>query len=258
MLSTNAPWSLNGQTILVTGGTMGIGEAVVQEAARLGATVLVLARNQNRLAEKLEAWRGSGFPVKGLSIDLSGRSGVEQALDWIRKEAPVLHGVVNNVGTNIRKKSVDYTEDEVEYLLRTNLLSGFHLIRQLVPNLRASGSGSVVNVASVGGLRALRSGAPYAMTKAAMIQMTRNLAVEWASDQIRVNSVAPWYTRTPLASPVLEQPEVLADILSRTPMKRIAEPVEVARAVVFCLMPASSYMTGHCLVVDGGFMAYGF
>lgn len=237
---------------------MGIGEAVVREAAQLGATILVIARNQKRLEEKLAVWSGSGFRVKGLAIDLSARSGVDQTLEWVRTEAPTLNGVVNNVGTNIRKKSVDYSEEEVELLLRTNLVSGFHLIRQLVPVLKASGSGSVVNVASVGGLRALRSGAPYAMTKAAMIQMTRNLAVEWAGDNIRVNSVAPWYTRTPLASPVLEQPEVLKEILSRTPLKRIAEPEEVARAVVFCLLPASSYMTGHCLVVDGGFMAYGF
>ncbi|MDQ4140366.1 MAG: SDR family oxidoreductase, partial [Bacteroidota bacterium] len=111
---------------------------------------------------------------------------------------------------------------------------------------------------SVSGLNHLRTGAIYGMTKAAMIQLTKNLAVEWAGDNIRVNALAPWYIRTPLADAVLQNQEYLNDVLSRTPMGRVGEPSEVAAAAAFLCMPAASYITGQCLAIDGGFSVYGF
>jgi len=96
------------------------------------------------------------------------------------------------------------------------------------------------------------------MTKAAIIQMTKNLACEWASENIRVNAVAPWYIETPLAKQVLKDLDYLKSVLDRTPMKRIGKPTEVASAVAFLAMPASSYITGQCLAIDGGFSVYGF
>ena len=116
---------------------------------------------------------------------------------------------------------------------------------------------SVVNMASVAGLTHLCTGTPYAMSKAALIQMTRNLAVEWAGRGIRVNAVAPWYIDTPLARQVLDDPEYRRAVLDRTPMGRIGEPAEVAAAVAFLCMPAASYITGQCLNVDGGFSVNG-
>jgi len=104
----------------------------------------------------------------------------------------------------------------------------------------------------------LRTGTPYAMSKAALAQFSRNLAVEWAPDNIRVNAVAPWYIRTPLVEPVLKDKDFYAEVLSRTPMNRIGEPAEVAGLVAFLCMPASSYITGQCIAVDGGFTIYGF
>jgi Tropinone reductase 1 len=104
----------------------------------------------------------------------------------------------------------------------------------------------------------VRTGSPYGMTKAALAQLTRNLAVEWAGDGIRVNAVAPWYIRTRRTEDVLADPAYLEEVLDRTPMGRIGEPEEVAGAVAFLCLPASSYVTGECIAVDGGFLRYGF
>ena len=166
--------------------------------------------------------------------------------------------LVNNVGTNIRKKAVQYSAKAYRQIFDTNLTSAFDMCRGAYPFLKKSNSASIVNISSVAGSTHVRTGAPYGMTKAALIQMTRNLAAEWAEDSIRVNCVAPWYIRTPLAETVLKNPEYLSAVLARTPMQRIGTPEEVATVVAFLGMPASSYVTGQCVSVDGGFSIFGF
>jgi Tropinone reductase 1 len=131
------------------------------------------------------------------------------------------------------------------------------LTKRLFPLLQHGRHAAVVNVASVAGFVDVGSGATYALSKAALLQFTRSLAVEWAPHHIRVNAVAPWYIRTPLTEPVLSQPERMAKILSRTPMARVGTPEEIAAAIAFLAMDKSSFITGQCIVADGGFMALG-
>ncbi|MDZ7738650.1 MAG: SDR family oxidoreductase [Bacteroidales bacterium] len=166
--------------------------------------------------------------------------------------------LVNNVGTNIRKKTAEYSDEELDHLLRTNMISAFSLSRDLYPLLRASGSASIVNISSVAGMTHVRTGSIYGMTKAAMNQLTRNLAGEWAADGIRVNAVAPWYINTALAKQVLKDDDYRNDVLSRTPMGRVGEIEEVASLVAYLCMPAASYITGQVIAVDGGFTIKGF
>jgi len=166
--------------------------------------------------------------------------------------------LVNNVGANESKPALDYSLDAVRAILDANLVGAFEMCRLAHPHLAEHGHAAIVNVGSVSGLTHVRTGAPYGMAKAALHQLTRNLACEWAEDGIRVNAVAPWYIRTRRTEGPLADPDYLDDVLLRTPMGRIGEPEEVASAVAFLCLPASSYVTGECVAVDGGFLRYGF
>ena len=253
-------WRLDGQVALVTGASMGIGLACARELAGLGADVCLVSREE----DALEAARGEleeDFPDRSfasLAADLSQHEQRLEVFDWISDLGDGLHVLVNNVGSNIRKKTLEYTEGEYRSLIETNLVSAFEMCRLGHPLLARHAQTAIVNVTSVSGLTHVRTGSPYGMTKAALAQLTRNLAVEWAGDGIRVNAVAPWYIRTRRTEDVLADPAYLEEVLDRTPMGRIGEPEEVAGAVAFLCLPASSYVTGECIAVDGGFLRYGF
>lgn len=254
----NNKWRLDGRTAVVTGSTKGIGKAVAEELARLGAEVYIVSRHRDEIEEEVKILTGNGFSARGFRADVSLSGDRRKLVSFVDDNSGKLDILVNNVGTNIRKKSIEYSEAEFDHIFSTNLRSNFFLSKLFHPLLKKSGEAAVVSVLSVAGLTHLRSGSPYGMTKAALVQLTRNLASEWAESQIRVNAVAPWYTKTPLVEALLQDKQYLEDIMARTPMKRVADAEEVATAVAFLCMPAASYITGQCLAVDGGFTIYGF
>lgn len=258
-MATNR-WRLDGQTALVTGASVGIGRAIAAELLGLGAEVLIVARDEAQLAatagELAEEFGGEA--VRHFAADVGDAEQRREIFDWVEDLGDGLQILVNNAGTNQRKPSMDYAEEEWREIFETNLFAAFELSRFAFPLLSQHASSNIVNVGSVSGLTHVRTGAPYGMSKSALHQMTKNLACEWAEDGVRVNAVAPWYIRTRRTSGALSQPEYFDEVIARTPMRRIGEPEEVAAAVAFLCLPAASYVTGECIAVDGGFLRYGF
>ncbi len=246
-------WTLQGKKALVTGGTKGIGLAITKEFLDLDCEVLVVARNTKSILGKL---RNSAnlFTHEGDLNDINFRADLVKKIfeNWGRLDV-----LVNNVGTNIRKKFVEYSQEEIRTVFETNLFSMLQLTHACYPLLQKSGSASIINMASVAGYTDVQSGTPYGMTKASIIQLTKHLAAEWSADHIRVNSISPWYIETPLTEPVLSQPDRLEKILARTPMGRIGKPEEVASLAAYLAMDKSSYITGQNISVDGGFSVKG-
>ncbi len=253
-------WRLDGQTALVTGASKGIGLACARELAALGADLLLVARDEIHL-ELMRVELAEEFPgceIRVCDADVSLQEQRLEVFDWVADLDVELSLLVNNVGGNLMKAALDYTLEEVRALVETNVLSAFEMSRLAHPHLAEHGHAAIVNVGSVSGLTHVRTGAPYGLTKAALHQLTRNLACEWADDGIRVNAVAPWYIRTQRTEGPLADTDYLEEVLVRTPMGRIGEPEEVASAVAFLCLPAASYITGECIAVDGGFLRYGF
>jgi tropinone reductase I len=246
-----------GRRALVTGGSRGIGKAIAEAMLHQGAEVCIVARDPSRLHTVIEEWRSEGLNAHGWAADVSTLQGVDSMVSAAHRDWTSLDIFVHCAGTNIRKKSVDYDTAAYDTIMRTNTWSAFELSRRLHPLLVGAKQAAVLFIASTAGLTMVPTGAPYAMSKAALDHLTRYLAVEWASDGIRVNSIAPWYINTPLVEEVLANPEWYDRVISATPMGRIGEAKEVAAAAVFLCSHAASYITGQHLAVDGGFLARG-
>lgn len=250
-------WSLDGKKALVTGGSKGIGLAIVEEFVHLGAEVMVVARNERDLSGCVQMLQQRNFNAHGMAGDVTDEKFRTQLVDHVKQKMGRLDVLVNNVGTNLRKKFIEYSTQEYRQLFETNLFSLTEISRLCHPLLKKSGKGAVINIASVAGAVDVQSGPPYGMTKAAIIQLTRHLAVEWAEDHIRVNAVSPWYIETPLTHSVLSQPDRLKKIIDSTPLKRVGQPEEIAGLVAFLAMDKASYITGQNINVDGGMMSKG-
>ncbi|XP_062172555.1 tropinone reductase homolog At5g06060-like [Alnus glutinosa] len=252
-------WSLEGTTALVTGGTKGIGYAIVEELAGLGATVHICSRNEADINKCVREWEGKGFRVTGSVCDISSRPQREELINTVSHQ---FHGklniLINSVGTSIYKPAQEVTAQDFSFIMTTNFESAYHLSQLAHPLLKGSGAGSIVFLSSMAGLLSVGGLSVYGASKGAINQLTRSLACEWARDNIRTNCVVPAATMTALLENALkENPKAMELSNSRTPLGRPAQPEEVSSMVAFLCLPSASYITGQIICVDGGMSAYG-
>lgn len=250
-----ALFDLSGRTALVTGGARGIGLAIARGLGAHGAAVIVAEIDRDEGAAAAARLRGEGIDASFLPVDVTDPASVDAALERADADGK-LRILVNNAGMSQRTPAERYPDEDLERMIALNLKGVFHCMRAAARRwIAGGGGGSIVNLASFAGVVADPLSAPYAATKGAVVQLTRTCAVEWAKHGIRVNAIAPGYVRTRMTAPALGEPETLRKVLAATPLGRVAEPDDLAGAAVFLASRASEYVTGHVLMVDGGWTA---
>jgi len=237
---------LDGVKAGITGGGSGIGEATCRWFGAEGARVAVLDRDEasaQRVADEVDG--------VAIVVDVASGSAVGEAMTLADAELGGLNALVNNAGVGNVKPLHDYTDDEWDRLVDVNQRGVFNGMRAAAPLIKAAGGGSIVNVASVSGMRPTRGESPYAAAKAATIALSKSGALEYGPD-IRVNTVSPGFIKTPLNAFAVDDDEIRAELEAGTPLGRVGTAVEVASVIGFLCSPMASYVTGINLVIDGG------
>ncbi|HLN40787.1 MAG TPA: SDR family oxidoreductase [Xanthobacteraceae bacterium] len=246
------------RTALVTGASYGVGAAIALALARDGFDVAVTATRLDNLAATMKALGAAGARALPLVLDLREDASIEQATADAMITFGGLDVLVNNAGANVRRLAVDVTGDDWDAVMAVNIRGTFFLTQQVGRHLIAAGSGGcIVNIASTHALAGTAERSTYGISKAALVQMTRMLAVEWAEHGIRVNAIAPGRLETPSPSRAEKGADrgYMDAMLERIPLRRLASAEEVAATVAYLVSPAAASMTGQVLVLDGGLTA---
>ena len=242
---------LQGKKAIVTGGTRGIGFAVVQTFLKNGASVALFGSRQETVDKALAALKAENpdWEVIGMAPDLTDYAAVDAAFAEVEKAFGRIDILVNNAGISAREPLYDYTPEAFENIMRLNVSAVFNGCRAAAPRMKAQGGGSIINTSSMVSLYGQPSGVGYPTSKFAVNGMTRSMARELGRDNIRVNAVAPGVTRTDMVANLPQ--EIVQRVCAPIPLGRMGEPEEVANAFLFLASDLASYITGEILQVDG-------
>ncbi len=250
---------LDGKVALVTGGSRGIGRAMATGLAAAGADVALVGRDVDTLRPVAEELSSLGRRTLCVRMDVGNLDDHAPGLAQVVAEFGHVDILVNNAGLNIRKDSLDYTPEDWDYVLNANLKGAFFLTQAVGRGMIERGKGGkILNIGSMSAYLGIPAISAYTATKAALQQLTRLLAVEWADFNIQVNAIAPGWISTELTSPLRDNPELRGRydwVISRTPAGRFGQPQELAGAAVFLCSPAADFITGQVLAIDGGILA---
>jgi NAD(P)-dependent dehydrogenase (short-subunit alcohol dehydrogenase family) len=248
-------FDLTGKVAMVTGSTRGLGEVTAKALAKAGADVAVCGRNRADLDRVSAAIRDLGRNSAGFALDVTLKDKVHEGVEQILEHFGKVDILVNNAGTNYRVPVLEYPEEAWDLIINTNLKGYFLVAQAVVPQMLERGYGKVINMSSIFGKVPLPDQLAYASSKGGVNQMTKVMALEWAKQGVRVNAIGPTYFETDMVAQIRNDPRRFKFINERTPMGRWGHLPELEGIVIFLAAPASDFITGQTIYIDGGWTA---
>lgn len=251
------PLDIAGKVAVVTGGTGGLGQAICKGLSEAGVKLVIGGRNTGRLKELQEEIESIGGQVVISEVEVTNEESIEQFVDTAIKAYSTIDILINCAGMTIKKPILDFSVEEWDKVVDANLKSVFLCSRLVVPHMIKNGGGKIINFCSMGSYVSITTSAPYCAAKGGLMQLTKVMAMEWAPHNIQVNAVAPGFFNTPLASGIKNNQRAYEKLMMKSPMKRLAEVSELVGTIHYLASPATNFVTGICIPVDGGFLADG-
>jgi 2-deoxy-D-gluconate 3-dehydrogenase len=249
-----AIFDLENRVAFITGGNGGIGLGMAKGLAGAGATIVIAGRNKTKAQAALSELQGLGSRPVFIELDVLKEESCRQAIALAVDRLGRLDILVNNAGTTIRKQPQDLSAQDWHHVMDTNLTGAFLCSQAVYPHMLRSGAGKIINIGSMMSVFGSSYAAPYAASKGGIVQMARSFAVAWAKDNIQVNTILPGWIDTDLTRQAREQvPGLHENVLARTPARRWGGPEDFAGIAVFLASPASNFVTGAAITVDGGY-----
>ena len=250
-------FSLKGKNALIIGGSKGIGKGMATGLAEAGATVVLSSRTQADLdAAAREITDATGSKALGIAADISSLPAIKDLVAKTTAAVGQIDILINSAGVNVRKGCLEFTEEDWDTVQNVQLKYVFFMCQTVAKHMKEKGvKGKIINLASISSVIGLRNMVSYCTAKGGIVQMTRAMAIELATDGICVNCMAPGYTATEMTKPLFSDPAKVEDMMRRIPVKRFGVPEDYAGIAVYLGSSASDYLTGQLITVDGGWLA---
>ncbi len=252
---TNPLFDLTGRTALVTGSSRGLGRAMAEGLGTAGAKVLINGTDPGRVARTVAEFRDAGYQADSVAFNVTSEADVMRAFEELDAAGTAVDILVNNAGIQFRKPMVELDTADWQRVLDTNLTSAFVIGREAAKRMIGRGRGKIINIGSLTSALARATVAPYTVSKGGIKMLTQAMAAEWAASGIQANAIGPGYMITDMNQALLDNPEFDAWVKGRTPAKRWGRPEELIGAAVFLASPASDYVNGQIIYVDGGMLS---
>jgi 2-deoxy-D-gluconate 3-dehydrogenase len=248
-------FDLSGKVAIVTGGNGGIGKGMALGLAGAGADVVITARNEEKTAQAVKEARALGVRAHGVKVDIASKASVDEMVAEAGRVMGRIDILVANAGITLRKQPQDYTFEEWQSIIETNLTGIFLCAQAVYPWMKKTGAGKLITIGSMTSFFGGGWAAPYAASKGGVVQLTKSIAMAWAKDNIQANAVLPGWVLTEMTASIpVKEPQRYAQINSRIPAGHWAQPSDLAGIAVFLASHASDYVTGAAIPVDGGYM----